>query len=138
MARKPRGPVAEIMAALSGRGRRTHSALYWWLADRHDALTRERHGRADWVSATEEFTKLGLTNMDGSPLKPANVRKTWERVCRDQAGKKPPALAPKAAHQTAPAVSPVPSPEFQPGAPVFTDKPATMRSRQPYKPPTED
>ena len=75
--------VADIAAALSGRGRHGHSALYWWIWDHYDELAKHRQGRADWISATEGFAGLGLTNKDGSPLKRENVRKTWERVVRD-------------------------------------------------------
>src|ERR1700722_9099398 len=74
----------EAIAALSGRGRRGHSPLYLWLWDHCAEVQQARIGRADWISATEELAALGLTNRDGSPLKPENVRKTWQRVVRDR------------------------------------------------------
>ena len=74
----------EAIAALSGRGRRGHSPLYLWLWDHCAEVQQARIGRADWISATEELAALGLTNRDGSPLKPESVRKTWQRVVRDR------------------------------------------------------
>ena len=74
----------EVIAALSGRGRRGHSPLYLWLWDHYAEVQQARIGRADWISATEELAALGLTNRDGSPLKPESVRKTWQRVVRDR------------------------------------------------------
>jgi hypothetical protein len=92
-----RSPVSQIAAAISGRGRYGHSPLYWWMWDHFDQLQKERHGRADWKSATEEFVKLGFTNRDKTELKRENVRKTWERVVRDRdklPAKPPPAPKP--------------------------------------------
>jgi hypothetical protein len=102
--------VADIAAALSGRGRHGHSALYWWIWDHYDELAKHRQGRADWISATEGFAGLGLTNKDGSPLKRENVRKTWERVVRDvrkAAAASPPSPMPPPVRPIQPAVTPV-------------------------------
>jgi hypothetical protein len=102
--------VADIAAALSGRGRHGHSALYWWIWDHYDELAKHRQGRADWISATEGFAGLGLTNKDGSPLKRENVRKTWERVVRDvrkAAAVSPPSPMPPPVRPIQPAVTPV-------------------------------
>ena len=102
--------VADIAAALSGRGRHGHSALYWWIWDHYDELAKHRQGRADWISATEGFAGLGLTNKDGSPLKRENVRKTWERVVRDvrkAAAVSPPSPMPQPVRPIQPAVTPV-------------------------------
>jgi hypothetical protein len=102
--------VADIAAALSGRGRHGHSALYWWIWDHYDELAKHRQGRADWISATEGFAGLGLTNKDGSPLKRENVRKTWERVVRDvrkATAVSPPPPTPPPVRPIQPAVAPV-------------------------------
>ena len=116
MTRKPN--VADVAAALSGRGRHGRSPLYWWIWDNYADLNRERQGRADWISVTEELTKLGLTNRDGSSLRRENVRKTWERVVRDQtiAADKP-GILPRPSHTSSatghrpPAALPTPAPD---------------------------
>lgn len=94
MTRKPKGPVAEIAAAIQGRGKLGHSELYWWMWDHYDQIRNGRHGRADWVTVTENLAKLGLKNKDGSALKVENVRKTYGRVVRDKDAFPPPPKAP--------------------------------------------
>jgi len=40
-------------------------------------------GRADWKSAVEEFSRLGITNRDGKPPAVETAKKTWARVVKD-------------------------------------------------------
>lgn len=133
MTRRPRGPVAQIAAALSGRGRRGHSELYWWMWDHYDQLQGERErqgrGRADWVTATEQFMQLGLTGRDSAPLKPENVRKTWERVVRDKGVQPTQKHAVAVSRPAAKAAKPVPPPDDDDGdlPPRHTFTPARIR-----------
>lgn len=116
MTTKPNPRVSQIADAISGRGRYGHSPLYWWMWDHFDQLQKERWGRADWKSATEEFVKLGFTNRDKTELKRENVRKTWERVVRDRAKistDRAPAKAPVAS-----ATAPIQAPSQQPRRPT--------------------
>jgi hypothetical protein len=127
MTTKSKATIREIANALTGRGRLSHSPLYWWMWDHFDQLQKERQGRADWISATEEFAKLGFSGRDKTPLKRDNVRKTWERVVRDRKarGRKP---AP--ASSTAAAIT---TRERQPGAlsPLLTPSPVSTEARPP-------
>jgi hypothetical protein len=84
MAKRPRTAVAEIAAAIQGRGKLGHSAVYWWMWDHYDEIENGRHGRSDWLTVTAALTRIGIKNRDGSALKPENVRKTYGRVARDK------------------------------------------------------
>lgn len=76
--------VREIADAMSGRGRLSHSRLYWWMWDHFVELHGAQPGRADWKSVTRELSRLGFTGRNRAPLKSENVRKTWARVVRDR------------------------------------------------------
>ena len=86
MSRKPvtQSPIEQIKAAQSGTSQRGKSELHKWMWDHFDQLDKDRHGRPDWVAATEQYSQLGLTDASGEPLKPRNVRRVWERVVRDR------------------------------------------------------
>ena len=73
-------PVTHISASITGQNRRGRSSLYKWMWEHFDQLSQHRHGRPDWIAATEQLSALGLTGKGGVPLKPDNVRKVWERV----------------------------------------------------------
>jgi hypothetical protein len=120
MSVKPQINVSEIAEAISGRGRMGHSPLYWWMWDHFEALKLERQGRADWISVTEEFSKLGFTNRDKTPLKRENVRKTWERVVRD----KEKIIPPKPASDPRPLQRAVQHPVNKAPFPVVSSEPA--------------
>ena len=81
--RKADRHVARIAAVMNGRGRYSgRSPLFLWMFEHYDQLTAAvtSVGRPDWISATEEFARLGLTNREGEKLNAALVRKTWSRV----------------------------------------------------------
>jgi len=92
--RKPK-PLEKIALALSGSGVHGRSALYRWLWDHYDQIYRQREGRPNWVSVTDEMNKLNVAGPGQPPLKPDNVRKTWKRVVRDR-GKPPERIVPQA------------------------------------------
>lgn len=78
-------PVAsQAIDAIRGRGPLSHTKLYWWMWENFDVIQPTKTGRADWVTATEELSKLGFTGRKGVTLNRDNVRKTWERVVRDK------------------------------------------------------
>jgi hypothetical protein len=120
MSRNPvtESPIEQIKAAQSGTSQRGKSELHKWMWDHFDQLDKDRHGRPDWVAATEHYSQLGLTDASGEPLKPRNVRRVWERVVRDRLAI---TRAPQPATSTflaKPAPPPLPSPSFASPEPV--------------------
>jgi hypothetical protein len=120
MSRKPvtESPIQQIKAAQSGTSQRGKSKLHKWMWDHFDQLDKDRHGRPDWVAATEQYSRLGLTDASGEPLKPRNVRRVWERVVRDRLAN---TKAPQPATSTflaKPPPPPLPSPSFASAEPV--------------------
>jgi hypothetical protein len=105
-------PVTHIAASVNGQNRRGRSSLYKWMWEHLDQLSQDRKGRADWIAATEQLSALGLTGEGGAPLKPANVRKVWERVVQNRraiARLTPPAMSLPSARPPSP---PLPSSAF--------------------------
>ena len=81
--RKADRHVARIAAVINGGPRHSgRSPLFLWMLEHYDQLTAAVTGvgRPDWISATEEFARLGLTKREGEKLNAALVRKTWSRV----------------------------------------------------------
>ena len=75
-------------------------------------------GRPDWISATEQFTKLGLTNRKGEPLNAGLVRKTWSRVVNAVEAQR--AAVQRAGQPSQPGTS---NAAIQPGSPFLASPP---------------
>jgi hypothetical protein len=115
-------PVNQVAASLSGKARRSNSELYRWMWEYYDQLQTGREGRPDWVGATEQLTCLGMTDRNGGPLRPDNVRRVWGRVVRDR----------RAIAKSIPAPTPMPQPKPAPPplpAPSFASEPVTFEFR---------
>ena len=115
-------PVNEVAASLSGKTRRSNSELYRWMQEHYDQLQTAREGRPDWIGATEQLTSLGMTDRNGGPLRPDNVRRVWGRVVRDRRAIAKP--IPAAAPVSLPKPAPPPLP-----APSFASEPVTFEFR---------
>jgi hypothetical protein len=105
-------PVNQVAASLSGKTRRSNSELYRWMWEYYDQLQTGREGRPDWLGATEQLTSLGMTDRNGGPLRPDNVRRVWGRVVRDRRAIAKSTPAPTPIPQPKPAPPPLPSPSF--------------------------
>ncbi len=77
----------EAALAVAGRSPR-RSSLFWWLFDNHDDLI-EAKGLSGlgfpWKSMCPVFAELDLSLLDGAPITPERVRKTWQRVRKEKA-----------------------------------------------------
>lgn len=118
-------PVAnQAIDAIRGRGPLSHTKLYWWMWENFDVIQPTKTGRADWVTATEELSKLGFAGRKGVPLNRDNVRKTWERVVRDKA-KEP---------KSAVAAAPLSQPPYEVPSVPRERKPLMMTPARPLMP----
>jgi hypothetical protein len=134
MARKARPKsqsIATIAAAISGRRRRArHSKLFLWMREHFAELQADRSsGRADWVTAAEEFRKLGLTDRDGKPPSAQTARMTWSRVVREEEAERERATHSPKPSASEPAIKPATKPaaraaestdDDEPDRPTFT------------------
>jgi hypothetical protein len=95
MAKEPKPSIAVIAAAIGGRKRRArHSKLYLWMREHFDELQAvQGAGRPDWITAAEEFARLGLTDKNEKPPSPHTARMTWTRVSREEAAERERALS---------------------------------------------
>jgi hypothetical protein len=127
--------ASAVAAALSGRGRYAgRSSLYWWMWENFAELqeARAKGARADWRSAVEEMTRVGLTDRNGNPPSPETARKTWSRVVLDKkaAGDQPakPQRPPAAEASQSSRLPPEPvQPEHVYEPRQFNIKPAVMK-----------
>jgi hypothetical protein len=103
-------PVTHIAASVNGQIRRGRSSLYKWMWEHFDQLSQDRQGRADWITATEQLSALGLTGPGGAPLKPDNVRKVWGRVVQNRRALARSAPSPTSVFPAESAPPPLPSP----------------------------
>jgi hypothetical protein len=81
--------VLAVTRRTPGRGRGRKSALYLWMAARHDALAAGfAKEPPSWTALAQFFTEQGMLSTDGLPQSAASVRSTWVRVTQAAARRK--------------------------------------------------
>jgi hypothetical protein len=85
-------PIEQIIARIqqrirSGGGR--HSAVWWFLRDRHDAIAAqiERDG-ANWQAMADTLAEQGVVDRAGKRATPRVIGRTWARVTKHVAAKR--------------------------------------------------